>query len=537
MLNDEHNTPDTTPVAGSNHKDSSSRVQLSVNTRARLERLQEWRIDPAFLKFPKRGPHFEGGYAIVSRALLDSSYDETSEDGGEPSDGELESRDRLVKLESDKGDQESGGSNQEASQNKNDGAEEEEESGLSGRWQAVAVKKMKTKTQDDVTRILGLTLREAEFLVQLSHENIIELEGFVEDVSNNMIWLVFPWEANGNLKDFIASADWEIPERVWLIDDVARGVEYLHGRKPPICHGDLKSINILVNSEFCAVITDFGSARHPVAKSPDKESERTNKEPQLAPSVEATHHPSTNTITLTCNHYTLRWAAPELLAEEDATLACDIWALGWVAYEVMTNTIPFQDVGDGLVIKSVVRGDLPSISSDARMLLIQALCSLMRQCWSVEPAKRPSAKDCRDSMGWIPMIAPNPMRTEGTTGLVNRSPELLTRLGRIHLEQNDYPTASQYFTEALAIYTDSADSQGRANALWGLAQIKSFQDEYEQAATLYSACLQIWTDIGDKRGIAGALSGLAHVHRLRSEYGQAVAFYSECLQIHTDIGD
>lgn len=104
-----------------------------------------------------------------------------------------------------------------------------------------------------------MTLREAEFLVGLSHENIIKLEGFVEDVSKEVIWLVFPWGENGTLKDFIASAEWEIPERIWLvrsrsfpfgphlrfvlqIHDVALGVEYLHGTKPPICHGDLKSV-------------------------------------------------------------------------------------------------------------------------------------------------------------------------------------------------------------------------------------------------------------------------------------------------------
>lgn len=53
--------------------------------------------------------------------------------------------------------------------------------------------------------------------LQLSHPNIIMLEGFVEDVSNDIIWLVFPWGDNGNLKDFVASRDWEIPERIHLV--------------------------------------------------------------------------------------------------------------------------------------------------------------------------------------------------------------------------------------------------------------------------------------------------------------------------------
>ncbi|KIO33114.1 hypothetical protein M407DRAFT_43621, partial [Tulasnella calospora MUT 4182] len=217
--------------------------------------------------------------------------------------------------------------------------------------------------------------REAGFLVKLSHLNIVGLEGFVEDVSEGIIWLVFSWEANGNLRDFIASQDWEIPERIRLIDDVAGGVEHLHSQNPPICHGDLKSVNILVNSNCRALITDFGSARR------------------------ATFCASTNTITLTGNEFTLRWAAPELLNDESPTVKVDIWALGWIAYEVMTNAIPFQDVvKDSIVIKRVTQGHLPSITGDARMSLMLQLCCLMSECWSTDPSRRPTAVECVKSL-------------------------------------------------------------------------------------------------------------------------------------------
>ncbi|KIO21758.1 hypothetical protein M407DRAFT_80000, partial [Tulasnella calospora MUT 4182] len=219
-------------------------------------------------------------------------------------------------------------------------------------------------------------LREAGFLVKLSHPNIIKLDGFVEDISKDMIWLVFPWEEHGSLRDFVASADWEIPERIWLISDVAEGVEYLHSQEPPISHGDLKSVNVLVSSECRAIITDFGSARRLTAK-------------------------ATKTMTLTGDKYTLRWAAPELLNGDPPGLWSDIWALGWVGYEVMMNSIPFEGVGDGMVVMSVIQGDVPSISDDTRMLLIQALCSLLAQCWNLDPTKRPTAKDCRTAIDWM----------------------------------------------------------------------------------------------------------------------------------------
>lgn len=67
----------------------------------------------------------------------------------------------------------------------------------------------------------------------------------------------------------------------------------------------------------------------------------------------------------------------------------------------MTNSIPFQDVKDFVVIKRVIQGDLPSIAGEARIMMIQALCSLMAKCWSIDPTKRPTAEECRKSITWM----------------------------------------------------------------------------------------------------------------------------------------
>lgn len=39
-------------------------------------------------------------------------------------------------------------------------------------------------------------------------------------------------------------------------------------------------------------------------------------------------------ITLTGPVYTLRWAAPEVLEDEEFGLASDMWAFGWICWEV-----------------------------------------------------------------------------------------------------------------------------------------------------------------------------------------------------------
>lgn len=58
---------------------------------------------------------------------------------------------------------------------------------------------------------------EVSLLNDLSHENVVKIVGFVEDVGQRVAWMVFAWEKNGNLREFIRSANWELPERVSLV--------------------------------------------------------------------------------------------------------------------------------------------------------------------------------------------------------------------------------------------------------------------------------------------------------------------------------
>ncbi|KIO28298.1 hypothetical protein M407DRAFT_72038, partial [Tulasnella calospora MUT 4182] len=221
-------------------------------------------------------------------------------------------------------------------------------------------------------------VREIGILSKLTHEHIVTFIGFVEDISGGIGWMIFPWETNGNIREFLQSGEWEIPERISLIYDVACGIQYLHDHEPPICHGDLKSANILVNSENRALLTDFGSAR------------------LLELSITDT------IITITGPAWTLRWAAPEVLDGELPDLPSDIWAFGWICWEIMTNSYPFADVKqDAAVVLRVVAGDLPSVENNIHTSQIRALCHLMEECWALDPCKRPSAKKCMIGTQWM----------------------------------------------------------------------------------------------------------------------------------------
>lgn len=43
-----------------------------------------------------------------------------------------------------------------------------------------------------------------------------------------------------------------------ILRDIAQGLRFLHAATPQVIHGDLKAMNILVDSKFRAKVADFG---------------------------------------------------------------------------------------------------------------------------------------------------------------------------------------------------------------------------------------------------------------------------------------
>ncbi|KIO30604.1 hypothetical protein M407DRAFT_20325 [Tulasnella calospora MUT 4182] len=227
---------------------------------------------------------------------------------------------------------------------------------------SVAVKKF--RLADDINRRTQAACfaNELSLLSELHHENIVRLIGFVENVEEKIAWILLHWEGNGNVREFILSQDWVIPERLSLIHDVTCGLEYIHSRDPPICHGDLKSSY------------DEPSSRAGVT---------------LVTIVECGTF-----ITLTGPVWTLRWAAPELLKEGPSSLASDMWAFAWICWEIMTGKLPFDDLDTvAHIVLRVTRGKLPLVASHKEISQVRALCVMMTRCWEMEPGARPAAAE------------------------------------------------------------------------------------------------------------------------------------------------
>ncbi|RVW84346.1 Serine/threonine-protein kinase-like protein CCR2 [Vitis vinifera] len=100
---------------------------------------------------------------------------------------------------------------------------------------------------------------ELEILCNVRHNNIVNLLGYCAEMGERL--LVYEFMPHGTLHDHLheelSPLNWNL--RLKISSQAARGLEYLHKEAtPPIVHRDVKTSNILLDSEWGARIADFG---------------------------------------------------------------------------------------------------------------------------------------------------------------------------------------------------------------------------------------------------------------------------------------
>ncbi|PON62967.1 GPCR kinase [Parasponia andersonii] len=105
-------------------------------------------------------------------------------------------------------------------------------------------------------------------LSRLNHKHLVSLAGFCRE--NDERLLVYDYMSNGSLHHHLHNrsndekngsvlviSSWKM--RIKIALESAKGIEYLHNYAvPPVVHRDIKSSNILLDSDWTARVSDFG---------------------------------------------------------------------------------------------------------------------------------------------------------------------------------------------------------------------------------------------------------------------------------------
>ncbi|CAE7168345.1 unnamed protein product [Rhizoctonia solani] len=239
---------------------------------------------------------------------------------------------------------------------------------------------------------LKRSAREIYMWSRCNHQGILPMLGFAH--FRGQIALISPWMEAGSLRQHILGGLLVPPLQTCA--QLATAVEYMHTNG--IVHGDIKPVtsthlaptfvvaearsqdNVLLTDQGQVQLADFGSAISTLA--------------------------TTLNFTQTSSfHFTTRFAAPEVLKEDNHTFTKegDIYALGMTIYSVLAGQIPFADKWEASVIIEVVyKKGQPSRPDFARSLQGDAakakMWDLLQRCFAYEPGDRPTAIKVKEDL-------------------------------------------------------------------------------------------------------------------------------------------
>ena len=104
-------------------------------------------------------------------------------------------------------------------------------------------------------------LQECQLMSSLRHPNIAQFLGlcFLPDSQLPVLLMEKLNESLDNLLETVPNIG--LPLKLSILEDVAKGLLYLHNHEPPIIHRDLTARNVQLTEFFVAKITDFGNSR------------------------------------------------------------------------------------------------------------------------------------------------------------------------------------------------------------------------------------------------------------------------------------
>ncbi|XP_028056920.1 MDIS1-interacting receptor like kinase 2-like [Camellia sinensis] len=246
--------------------------------------------------------------------------------------------------------------------------------------QVVAVKKLPVSPDGDLANLKGFT-SEICALAEIRHHNIVKLYGYCSHQRHS--FLVYEFLEGGSLgkilstEDHVLYFDWI--KRVNVVKDVANALSYMHHDcSPTIIHRDTSSKNVLLDLEYSAHISDFGTARF--------------------------MKPGSSNWTSFAG--TFGYAVPELAYTMAVDEKCDVYSFGVLALEVIMGKHPGDliyslssssssssstSTAHGILLKDVLDQRLPAPENQvAEQVFVVA--KLAFACLQANPLSRPTMR-------------------------------------------------------------------------------------------------------------------------------------------------
>eukprot|EP01130_Rhizamoeba_saxonica_P000454 TRINITY_DN1040_c0_g1_i1.p1 TRINITY_DN1040_c0_g1~~TRINITY_DN1040_c0_g1_i1.p1 ORF type:complete len:502 (+),score=105.65 TRINITY_DN1040_c0_g1_i1:1-1506(+) len=237
--------------------------------------------------------------------------------------------------------------------------------------QMMAIKKivLNPDVEEDPSQVMELE-KEIKFLSRLNHPNIVFYMGCQINFEECMLNIFLEYVPGGSLYALYSSFG-PLNERLIKIftEQILYGLVYLH--KHGIVHRDIKSANILVNSDAVIKLTDFGTA----------------KKIETCGSIAQT---SFNDIYCKTFVGTPYWMAPEVITGNEYKTECDIWSVGCTIIELATGKFPWDGLEPFQVLYKVGSGEKPDLPPD----IVSEECEeFTKLCMVVDQNDRPTAND------------------------------------------------------------------------------------------------------------------------------------------------
>lgn len=219
----------------------------------------------------------------------------------------------------------------------------------------VAIKSFHASADDRENSIKSqMALDEMNIMSRLKHQYIIDFYGYI--AAPEKIQLAIEYMDNRTLWHFIGHADYTLRKGMYYARQIAEALVYLHTQFPVIVHRDIKSENVLLNSQNVAKLGDFGLAC--------KAGRR-----------------------LDCSG-SMGWLAPEIIRERKYSAASDVYAFGVLMWELLSRQSPQKDNQPILSIEAILLGYHLPISADCPA----SFKKLLGDCWHVLTYKRIKAQ-------------------------------------------------------------------------------------------------------------------------------------------------